>query len=176
MKPNPPRGPDQKPRKGSPRLGKPKADGTPPKPEKNPHRRARKALVLSLLAQGKRPVEIHRETGIGVRTIYTWMHDEDFAAELDTMLEEGRKDAVRFVRAKVGTVARSLVRVALKGGKEDGPKVKAAELALAVAGITTKQEHRIELTGELQTKSDEELEAMVLKGAEALAKNKGGTE
>jgi len=166
------RGPDQRPRKGSPRLGK-KAE-VPPPPDDSPSR-ARRAQALDLLSQGRSPYKVAEEMGVHHGTIYDWLRRPEFAAELDARIAEGREVAMRSLRASAATAAETLREVAESGDQYDGPRVKAAEAILDRIGLPVDSRVQVQVSGRLDVAklTEAELEQLVAEEAARLAAAKG---
>lgn len=161
------RGPDRKPRKGSPRRGRKGRT----RPDESPSR-ARKARAIALLVEGHTPDEVAGILGVGRSTVYAWLQREDFAAQLDARLGQVQQAAVRFLRSKTLDAARSLATCAASGERDHGPRVKAATEVLALAGVTAPSTVNVNMGGgvDLRGKDDDELEDIVARGARLLRK------
>lgn len=148
------RGPDKKPRKGSPRRGKPGSTRGDESPS-----RARKAKALDLLCEGKPVADVAKELGVTKHAVYKWLDNEAFAAELDARLAGARARAKRILEASAEEVASSLVKVAKDGEIIHGPRVAAARDILDRIGLAPTKEVKVDVTGDvgLAAKSDDEL-------------------
>ena len=154
------RGPDKKPRKGSPRMGR-KVDGDPPRDD-SPSR-VKRGKALDMLSAGDAVSVVAEACAVSSATVYRWMERPEFAAELDRRLELCRLEAIRVLRAGARDAAASLVGVSRVGGQFDAPKVKASTEVLDRIGVTAPKEVKVEMTGglamDLAKLTDEELAA-----------------
>ncbi|MEI8167940.1 MAG: phBC6A51 family helix-turn-helix protein [Chloroflexales bacterium] len=150
--------------KNGPRRGRPASTDSPLVPAR-PKTRHLQEQALPLLAEGLALEEICTKLGVSRKTLYRWMSEEKFAADLDRIHDEVRETAMRRLRGGVLTMADSLLEVGKRGDQYDGPKVKAIELVLAIVGIQPKKEVFVETATQIQMYSEEDLVDTVRKGA-----------
>jgi len=117
----PPRGPDKGPRKGSPRVGRPgpRAGLRAPRDPKG----ARRAAALTHLADGLLPRVAADRIGVSQATVYNWMRETSFAAELHHELEARRAAARAYAAARACDLIGELVALAMDEPSPAPPQV-----------------------------------------------------
>lgn len=150
------RGPDRGPRKGSPLKGK--AGPRTALPRQRRDRDAlRRSKVLAMLLDGKKPKEIEADGVCSVATVYNYMNEPAFAAEL----HHHRDSAVQAARNRLALAADEQVDYALhlakSGTKEDMARVQMVKENLRIIGIAPPTEVHHSVTGGLDLLSDAEI-------------------
>ena len=161
------RGPDKRPRKGSPREGKrghPKVDGK---------LLPTKEAALVMFAAGARTRKIAQTLEVSERTLNRWLSDPGFSAELAQRQASIRSGAERVLHGAAERLARRLVHLSHKGTKEDMAQVKATEGGLDRIGMVKRTVIEHVQHDPLDEASDEELESMIREEAEALLREGG---
>jgi hypothetical protein len=125
---------------------------------KNSLSRARRCLALDRLAEGESAHVVAADLGVSASTVYDWMRRPEFKAELDRRLDAGREAAIEHLRANGRLFAQTLIDIARSGGKEDGPRVKAAELGLALMGVVPTEHVEVTHHGDLRDSTEDDLE------------------
>ena len=149
------RGPDRKPRKGSPREGRP---GYPCVDGKL---LPQKEAALVMIASGARLRKVAQVVEVSERTITRWLSDEGFSAELAARQARIRADAERVLSGAAEKAARHLVKLAKEAGKEDMAQVKATEGVLDRVGIVKRQVIVMESGDALEGEDDAALMAQL---------------
>lgn len=130
MPPNrPPRGPDKGPRKNSPRRGRPGARSGLRAP-RDPHG-ARRAAALVHLADGLLPRVAAERIGVSQATVYNWLREASFSAELHHELAARRAAAQALAAAHAVELVEELLALGL-----DRPSRNAAPVLEVSPGIT----------------------------------------
>lgn len=158
------RGPGKGPRKGS---AMDLADGSRPRyPIEDGRYVSEKRAVILMKAEGRTTQYCSDVTGITVRSINRWLAEglaDEVRRELDIRLEAARN----IMSANSVKMAKRLVRLTKKAGKDDGPKVKACVEGLAIAGLSRKHIVVREEPDEYDKLTDAELEQRARKMADA---------
>jgi len=123
---------------------------------------AERVRALELLAAGQPVGHVARTLGRNKGTVYRWLENETFAAELDRMLEAAKYSALRILRGNAEAFASTIVEVAALGDPVGG-RVQAAKDALDRLGLAPRQQLDLDVSGELSLagKTDAELLALV---------------
>lgn len=164
------RGPDKKPRKGSPRLGR----EIPPE-EAEEGRTGIKALprpieqrAITMLLDGHSVRKIGEELDVDVSAIYRWMALPHNAAQLREHAAAQASAAKLEMERRAAHCAARLSGIALGEIKAKPIELSALQDVLDRIGMAApkKVEHTVE--GNLTTRSDAELEAIVSRAAAAI--------
>lgn len=161
------RGPDRKPRKGSPLAAQGPLVGAMP-PDDSPSR-ARHFQAVEMLCAGKTVKQVANALGVNPSTVYDWIKIPEVRTEYDRLLDEMRDAARDRLRASALVAADSLRFVTRRGEKQHGPRVSAATAILDRVGLTVPKEVKLDVTTNPSAgKADDDLERDVRKAAEAL--------
>lgn len=97
--------------------------------------------AIELLVNGSRPVDVAKEIGKSRSTIYAWMEDKEFKAELDKQRKKISDTALNKVRYKVGNYLESIEAIANTSDNES-IKLQAYGMLLdrALGKATSKQD------------------------------------
>lgn len=163
------RGPDKKPRKGSPRVGKAGPIGT----DERPTREVLRSLLALFVA--KIPInEIAKRTGIGRTTVYKWLSDPEIQAELKVANDQGIALALSMLQSDMVDSVETVRKLRGRSTLKDRVKLEAAWGTLDRGGIPVVK--RIEVKDDRELSDDERAKkvADLLAKAHA-AKEAGGT-
>lgn len=85
----------------------------------------RKLLAIQHLAEGEKPkTEIAKLTGISRTTLYEWLDDDEFKAELNRRLQQRKNLVEKIIDSKLEQAVESLVELSYKS-KNDMVKMRA---------------------------------------------------
>ena len=111
----------------------------------------KKEKVITLIMKGEQYVDIAKLTGVGRSTIYEWLKDSDFAAELDKRRQEIKTQGNNLILRELGSYIGELKRIALCGESEKVRSDTAQYLVDRVLGKTTT---KIETNAEQDSKNN----------------------
>ena len=115
----------------------------------------KKEKVITLIMKGEQYVDIAKLTGVGRSTIYEWLKDSDFAAELDKRRQEIKTQGNNLILRELGSYIGELKRIALCGESEKVRSDTAQYLVDRVLGkTTTKIETNTEQEGKNNVSKD----------------------
>lgn len=153
-------------------LGEGEVKAPPVTVRQEPSRESKLATAIQLIyVEGRTVRETAAEMGCDQRSVYRLLASPDGKeAREKWMAENAAAGRLKLGRA-VHLAIRTLVTVAKSGGREDGPRVKAAEAILDRAGvIMPKEPTKVELTTpdgiqvRLAAMTEEELKAIIKEG------------
>lgn len=162
------RGKDKKPRKNSPLRPDlvenekvPKKRGRPPGPPVGGNAEQKRATAFVMFAKGATVAKVAKEIGCSESTIYGYLEEEEFKAELKKIYEVQKSAVERVLRTNAERVAHELVKTVVRGGNERASSVSAAKVILDYIGFKPVQQIEVKHSGGIQQLSDAEVEAEI---------------
>lgn len=109
----------------------------------------RKILAIQHLAEGEKPkTEIAKLVGISRQTLYDWLDDDEFRAELDRRIQQRKNLLEKIIDSKLNDMVNQLETL-IKTTKND--RVKAQSIQYWIDRGLGKAPNKVELTTEIGT-------------------------